>query len=380
VRKLFPVTLLALLAASVLLVSCASDDNEGQGSTASSTDSFAPDDAFAFTEMGPYPVGITTLRLDSGPEVEVWYPAVQGTTGTDTYDLRSFTPDAIQAILTGDALSTFTIDAGRNAEPASGPFPLVLFSHGSAGIRLQSSFLTAHLASWGMIVAAPDHPSRDLRSRLGGGPDQPTESVDDLLGTLALMAAQNEQGAFEGIIDMDNVGTIGHSAGGGTALLAASDPLVDGYVSMASGIVGDTPNLPDKPSLFLAGATDQIVPSDRTRAAFEAVPAPSLLWIIGGVGHNGFDDFCTFGNGLGIIGVAIASGLEPLLESQPALKALGEDGCVAPAVPVTQTYPIVHHAVTAWLRSLFGVDDQPVGLGTSVADDYAVPVEIVSKD
>jgi hypothetical protein len=39
----------------------------------------------------------------------------------------------------------------------------------------------------------------------------------------------------------------------------------------------------------------------------------------------------------------------------------------------------VKHAVTAWLRWQFGIDATPVGLDASVADQYATPVEIVSK-
>jgi hypothetical protein len=100
------------------------------------------------------------------------------------------------------------------------------------------------------------------------------------------------------------------------------------------------------------------------------------LWIIEGVGHNGFDDFCTFGNGSGIIGLAEASGLGGLLDAQPSLRRLGQDGCLPPAVPVTETFPIINHAVTAWIRALFGIDAEPVGLGPEVADAYAHPVEI----
>jgi pimeloyl-ACP methyl ester carboxylesterase len=377
-------SLIAIVATTALLFAACSSSDDAADTTNESTTTvpIAAEYASAFSEPGPYPVGITTLELASGPLVEVWYPAVQGTTGTDTYDMREFTPEAIQALLTGDAPSTFTIDAGRDAEAAEGPFPVVLFSHGSAGIRLQSSFLTSHLASWGMVVASPDHPSRDLNSRLGGGPEEPTNSVDDLLGTLALLGGQNQDGPLAGRMDLDSVAAVGHSAGGGTVLAAASDPAIDGYVSMASGILGgdDSPALPAKPSFFMAGSEDAVVPPERTRSAFEAVPTPSLLWVLEGVGHNGFDDFCTFGNGQGIIGVAIASGLGGLLESQPALKALGEDGCVPPAVPVTDTFPIINHAVTSWLRSLFGVDSEPVGLGPVVADDYAVPVDIQVRD
>lgn len=370
---------------TLVLTACSGSDDASTGQNGAATPTTAPDAAEfadAFAEPGPYPVGITTLQLATGPLVEVWYPAVEGTSGTDTYDMREFTPEAIQELLTGDADSTFTINAGRDADAAQGPFPVVLFSHGSAGIRQQSSFLTSHLASWGMVVASPDHPSRDLNNRLGGGPEEPTNSVDDLLGTLALLTDQNQDGLLAGRLDLDSVAAVGHSAGGGTVLAAASDPAIDGYVSMASGIAAsdDPPVLPQKPSFFLAGAEDGVVPPERTRAAFEAVPGPSLLWVIEGVGHNGFDDFCTFGNGQGIIGVAIASGLGGLLETQPALMALGEDGCIPPAIPVTETFPMINHAVTSWLRSLFGVDSQPVGIGPAVADDYSVAVDIQVKE
>ena len=102
--------------------------------------------------------------------------------------------------------------------------------------------------------------------------------------------------------------------------------------------------------------------------------------VIVGVGHNGFDDFCTFGNGTGIIGIADASGLGEFLDSQPQLRALGEDGCVAPAVPVEQTFPIVRHAVTAFVRRLTGIDGEAIGLGPEVADAYSVAVEILQRD
>jgi hypothetical protein len=49
-------------------------------------------------------------------------------------------------------------------------------------------------------------------------------------------------------------------------------------------------------------------------------------------------------------------------------------------VPVAETFPVINHAVTSWLRSLFGVDAEPVGLGPAVADAYAVPVVIEVKD
>jgi predicted dienelactone hydrolase len=351
--------------------------------------------AFTYAEPGPYPVGVTTLQLDKGPSVEVWYPAAEGTeVGDISYDVRDFTPQAIKDLLTADIPASFTFQGARDAAAATdGPFPVVLFSHGFTGIRLQSTFLTAHLASWGFVVAAPDHPSRDLFNVLGGtASGDRSDAVDDLLQTLDLVIATDADSTapFTGAVDETLVAAVGHSAGGGTILGAALDERVLGYVSMASGVPLDDGTsttttlepvvLPDTPSFFLAGELDAVISPDRTRASFEAVPAPSLLWVLDGVGHNGFDDFCTFGNGTGIIGVAEASGLGPVLDAQPQLRSLGEDGCLPPAVPVADTFPVINHAVTSWLRSLFGIDAERIGLGPEVAGEYPVAVDIQVRD
>ena len=345
--------------------------------------------AALYTEAGPYPVGVTSLELAAGNKVEVWYPAIEGTTGTDSYDMRDFIPEAISALLTADVPAVYEYPAGRDAGAATGTFPVVLFSHGSSGIRFQSTFLTAHLASWGIIVAAPDHWSRDLFHTLSAPVGDRNSSVTELLETLDLVTAENVRSGsrLEGMVDAERVVAMGHSAGGGTILGAALDDRIDGYISLASGALGmggdssTAPALPDKPSFFIAGALDAIISAEEsTRPSFEAVPGPSRLWIIDGVGHNGFDDFCTFGNGSGIIGVAIASGLGPLLESLGGLKRLGEDGCLPPAQPVDLGFPIIRHAVVAQLRFWFGDDASPMGLDTDVADQYELAIDIDSKD
>ena len=349
-------------------------------------------EAMMYTEAGPYPVGVTTLELAAGNKVEVWYPAVEGTTGAEFYDTRDFVPPAIKALLTADVPARYDYTAGRDAAVADGMFPVVLFSHGYSGIRLQSTFLTAHLASWGMVVAAPDHWSRDLFHVLSAPVGDRDSATGELLGALDLVTSGNDDPAslLMGHVDVSRVIALGHSAGGGTIVSAAKDDRVDGYISMASGVIGmgganatttAPPTFVNKPSFFIAGSVDAVVPVDTvTRPSFDAVPGPSRLWVIDGVGHNGFDDFCTFGNGSGIIGVALASGLGPLLDAQPQLKTLGQDGCIAPAQPVDLGFPIIKHAVTAQLRYWFGDDASPVGLDSSVADQYDLAVTIDSKD
>ena len=350
--------------------------------------------ALAYSEYGDYPVGVTTLQLARGPKVEIWYPAVHGTTGTETYDVRDFVGEGIRAVLTGDVPSTFSYPAGRDADVADGTFPVVMFSHGFTGMRVQSSFLTSNLASWGTIVVSVDHPSRTMENVLAGTASGGRgDSIDDLLQGLELITAEGVDAAsrFNGHVDAERVVAVGHSAGGGTVLAAASDPRIDGYVSLASGAfrggdaeAGATSTtaapLADKPSFFIGGSVDSVVPfATATQPAFDAAPSPSLLWEIEGAGHNAFDDFCTFGNGTGIIGIAEASGLGAFLDANPQTRTLGEDGCVPPAIAVDITFPIINHAVTAWVRNLLGIDASPVGLGEDFADAFDTPVNITSK-
>ena len=343
--------LAVLILLALLAVGC-SDDTGSGGSTTSEPDATTTTldplvAARAYTEPGPHPVGVTTLQLESGPKVEVWYPAVEGTTGTVTYDVRDYVPEGVRALLTGDVPVTSSIDGARDADVADGTFPVVLSSHGVAGFRVISSFLTAHLASvrHGGAGARPPQP---------GSHEQPPGQhhartrrprSTSCLGALDLILAANETAGdrFEGHVDADHVATMGHSAGGGTALAAARDPRIDGYLSMASGGPEDSADYPDVPSFFLAGAEDGLVSAaERTQPAYEAAPAPSRFWEIAGAGHHtGFDDLCTLGGGTGIIGIAEASGLGPLLDAQPEFRRLGEDGCLPPAVKPAAVFPVV---------------------------------------
>jgi predicted dienelactone hydrolase len=413
----------SVLAVSLFAAACSNDssstsDTTGDGATSAPETTVAPTDApttaaptttvdpataaMAYTEPGPFPVGVTTLQLpDNGPLVEVWYPAVEGTTGTETYDARDFTPAALKALLTADIAADFSYEAGRDADVADGTFPLVAFSHGFIGFRTQSAGLTSHLASWGMVVVSSDHPSRDLAhltDMLSADTRPADTSVAELTGAIDLILTENttDGSRFFGRIDDTHIATLGHSAGGGTAYrVALADDRVDGYVSMASGVFlgrgNDStsttleptttvaPEFPDKPSFFIAGSADGIASVEElTRPSFEGAPSPSLLWIIDGAGHLAFSDLCTLGGGLGVIGIADANGLTAFLDSVPRIRTLGSDGCNPPAVPVEDTFPIINHAVTSWLRSLFGIDAEPVGLDGSVSDQYAAPVEVQS--
>jgi hypothetical protein len=119
---------------------------------------------------------------------------------------------------------------------------------------------------------------------------------------------------------------------------------------LASGRSAPNATLPEVPNLLIASAIDEIVtPAERTRPAHEAAPTPSWYPEIAETGHNAFSKFCTSGGGTGIIGLAGASGLGPVLEATPNCE-VDEDGCVPPAAPVDLTFTLVRHDTASFPR------------------------------
>ena len=315
-----------------------------------------------FTKRGPYAVGETTLKLSTNQApVEVWYPArkkdVRGLPRAE-YDVVDWLPDFFKALVPAGQSVTYPSGGVRGVAVARGRFPLVVFSHGYAGYRDQSSFLTAWLASWGFVVAAPDHHSRDLTKVLGG-PTGSTTDVDDLRETVTLMtkSAQARSGRFAGHIDTQLVGAVGHSAGGGAIQeFAAADRRVTTFVGLAPGTREG--KLPRQPGLIMAGTTDGVIPSDRIISAYDKLKGPKRLVVVNG-GHHAFSDLCEVGADKGGL-LAVADILHLPVPDQ--LKSLATDGCEPPSLPPTQAWPAIRQATVAHLRHAFGFDHSSRGL------------------
>jgi len=347
-----------------------------------------PDDAprsaeAAYTGPGPFAVGVTTLDL-ADRKVEVWYPsdpAAVGSTPQDEYFIKDFVSASLRTQIPDDVNPAFATSAHRGI-PASdaGPFPLVLFSHGFASYRLQSTFLTTHLASWGFVVISPDYLERGLASVLGEKPaiartdlDVAAEAIDRIT-----TADDTPGGLLSGVVDTSSVYPIGHSAGGGTTLRLLGRPDVHSAIPMAAGVSrlslaqGTAPALPPEKAVMWMGAQgDQVASIADVRTGFTYTAGPRKLVELGGSGHNTFDDICLIGGGGGVIGLALSIGL-PLPDF---LIRLGADGCYPPAKTVSDVWPEIRHFATAELRYRSGLDAEPVGLGSGVTaafDDVAV--------
>lgn len=314
-----------------------------------------------YAETGPWPVGVTTRELSTGNAVEIWYPAGDDALGqTETYAVRTFTPEVMRLLVPEEINDRFSVPAGRDATVGTdGPYPMVLFSHGANSFRLQSTALTYHLASWGMVVVSTDHPTRDLIGLLGR-PDGLPLSDADVSAARGLVTSDPTLGP---IIDAERVAVSGHSAGGGTSLAVAAAGDILGYISYASGASERfvTDGLPDVPSVYMAGSLDEIIAATRTREAFDLAPSPSWYLEFADSGHLAFSDLCSVGDGdATLIDLADAAGLGELIDD--GLRRLGTDGCEDPNRPTEEIWPGVHQASVGFYRWLFGEDSEPQGM------------------
>jgi dienelactone hydrolase len=336
-----------------------------------------------FAARGPYPVGVTTLRIGDR-DVEVWYPSTRSATKgqhKDVYEIADWLPQGLQDLLERQNVEApFTTDAYRDvAGSRKGPFPLVLFSHGFAGWRDQSTFLTTHIASWGFVVASPDFLERGLGAQLGAPVATPRTEDDVLDATVTAVRAASEarRGPLHGTVRKGRIAITGHSAGGRTAVVYGAQPQVATYIPLAGAVFGrgttPPPAPPDKPSLYLTGADDGIVAVDQIRQYYATVPAPKRLVIVHGAGHlNAMSDICEIGKGGGgVVAVAREAGL-PVPDS---LARLGTDGCFPPALPSRQVWPVTRHFEVAMLRYELGIDRRPVGLQRGVVKAF-LPVQV----
>ena len=350
-------------------------------------DTAAQADVAAYAALGPFAVGVTTVEVEPGRQMEVWYPADSSATvglTPEAYHLRAFISSTLSSILSPTVDPTFQTPAFRGVASAPGANrPLVLFSHGAMGFRLQSTTITTHLASWGFIVVSPDYFERGLQTIAGETAPAPGRSSADVTQLVMNKAnAMNASGDLAGKIDTSRLFPIGHSAGGSqSTALAGSRTDVQSWISMASGvnltptIFNQSPTVPvglanpDKTVMWLGGENDGIAALPGVLNAYDYSAGEKKLVVIPGAGHNNaFGDFCEVGRAEGgLIGLALSGGLT----LPDSVINLAQDGCVSPPNYLgPQVWPIVNHFVTAELRYRSGLDPAPVGLGAGVVNQF----------
>jgi len=259
-----------------------------------------------FAAPGPWPVGVKTVMVN-GLLTEIWYPAVPGSDigkSPERYDIRAeLSPSEAAKIPDGDNPWQMC-DCTRDLplDTAHGPYPVVLFVHGTASFRHQSLHITTHWASRGFVVVAADHPGLKLGDMLaqacGGSP--PAQDLSGNLDTLiaALAAPAGDLGFLAGHVDTTRIAVTGHSAGGGAAAAASGKPGVQVVISMA-GAASTSASSTLHSTLYMGGSLDSIASFGQVKTAYQGSATPHRLVGVKDAGHLNFSDLCDTKNAAG---------------------------------------------------------------------------------
>jgi len=169
-------------------------------------------DAPPFAHRGLYAVGTRDLVLYDEDmsrrrqlPVTVWYPS-------------NLSPDAPQEAIYTMTPMQFAGNATTNApwSEAQSAFPLVVFSHGSGGLRYQSLFLMEHLASHGFIVMAVDHVGNTFLDGMLYGHQYEKMRLVSYVQRPLDMSRMIDYAVAQFPVDVEQIAAIGHSFGGYT--------------------------------------------------------------------------------------------------------------------------------------------------------------------
>ena len=291
---------------------------------------------------GPYAIGTFTTylvdenRLESYTEapddnrelvVQVWYPAASEAGKPAAYleDLAVAGP----VLAAQFGLPTFLLnhinltelDVWQEAPAASSgaPFPVVVFSHGLSGIRMQNTTMVRELVSHGYIVAAVEHTYANALSILPDGrvfvyepsrifpsgrsnPEEGNPLVqtwaNDIGFVLDTMAVWHQEAGhlLNGRFNLNQVGIFGHSTGGGATLqFCLQDARCQAGVGLDSWLlpVGDAvlSQGPNQPFMFI-GTPEWLGPENRARgeAIFNKLSQDGYSLALANTAHYDFTD------------------------------------------------------------------------------------------
>lgn len=340
---------------------------------------------------GPYDVGVQTITiLDEERQrpltVDVWFP-ISDAAGLPVhqYTFSSGVYYESPAAVTADA---------TNIAP-DGPYPLVVYSHGSGGLRYIASDYAEAIASNGYIVAAPDHTGNTATERI-------TETEADF-EVIALNRPQDVAAVIDEMTNPDNVDTAGfvnnldperiavtgHSFGGFTAYAMASgytndlgtfeaDPRVDAIIPLAPATGDGSGRLlsDDRlaaitiPSLVMVGTNDQTTPAtpnvDRPWKLSNSRPHYRID--LTDAQHESFTDICDYQQTV------------PLLPDVPELildtiDSFAEEGCTPDDMPIERVKELTNTFAIAFLDSIFDGGTMIDPSTTAIPDDVTFQVK-----
>jgi predicted dienelactone hydrolase len=284
---------------------------------------------------GSNPVGSVTMRWvdpdrdeTATPEpgdrrnviVQAWYPAAPGAAGPRPpyIDGLGRLPQTLSGVprFIFRRFGEADIHAVQGAPMAAGPaWPVILFSPGYGAPRAFYAGLAADLASRGYVVLAVDHPFEVAVTQLADGrvaaPAQDEGRTDadrvaymnrqvlvraaDLRFVLDQLTRPNRlPPILAGRLDPSRVAAAGHSFGGATAALVASqDPRIGAAADIDGMLYGDVRGETFRGPFLLVESdrTEAIGPyMAATQVVMSRVSASGWRYAIGGANHFSFTD------------------------------------------------------------------------------------------
>lgn len=161
----------------------------------------------------------------------------------------------------------------KNIGQSATRHPVIIWGNGTGAVPGVYSGLLRHLASQGFIVAAANTPASNFALSMRAGID-------------VLERRNADSGSpFHQKVDLEHIGSAGHSQGGAAAINAAIDPRVDTAVPIQPGPLAD-PDTMDEPVFYLAGQQDRIVWPALVKAFHhDSDHVPSVYGEVRGAGH-----------------------------------------------------------------------------------------------
>lgn len=241
--------------------------------------------ALPFAQRGPYTVGTQETTLTNYERIlptTIWYPAAPvADAALADATLVTYQRSLLQVV--GQAFP----DAAPFTDAA--PYPVVIFSHGAALSSILYTTLLEHIASYGYVVVAIDHPTNTLFDAAFNRPQFETDvpmnfawRVHDLQAVLGFVDA-DLNALIDDVADTRHIALMGHSFGGYTALVGAGaqldfDALAAWCERHGGGPLDPAPTLAfwpyaDNPSDALAGSCFLLDSADAVAAELGAASA-----------------------------------------------------------------------------------------------------------
>ena len=299
--------------------------------------------AWAPIGPGPYDVGVTTVTLDDPNgvrplTVDVWFPI------DSAVDVAGLAPQQY-TLLPGvyyESPDAFAATAEQLATDAA--FPLVVYSHGSGGLRFIHSSYTEALAAHGYVVVSADHTGNTVVDRLANAETAFEETAANRPNDVRRLVdafidpADPAAGPFAARVDGERIAVTGHSFGGYTAIasvtgvtfgdvVVAADDRVGAIITLAPAVGANL--LTDElltsisvPFMVVVGTDDKTTPVDpnvdRLWDLSTVSPAYRVEFVAGE--HQTFTDLCDYADAV------------PALEAVPEIIVdtiidYGQEGC-----------------------------------------------------